>query len=242
MVRRSPPKRCRGIPLACACSRTMADHAEGQVLEKLAELRAAVAAYTRETGRTPQFILGPDMHPITIPSTRLARCQMLSCREELIDEMPDQGHVAEVGTQTGRFAHFILSRRANVRLFTIDMDYSQFAWEPLQPLIQTGRLQTIEGISWAELARFPESFFSWIYVDASHALENVRRDLAVARTRVAVGGYLVCNDYTIWSPFEATPYGVMQAVNELVTQHDFDVTHFALHPFGYHDIALCRRS
>lgn len=30
--------------------------------------------------------------------------------------------------------------------------------------------------------------------------------------------------------------------NECVTQYDFDVTHLALHPFGYHDIALRRRS
>ncbi|HTI81419.1 MAG TPA: class I SAM-dependent methyltransferase [Acetobacteraceae bacterium] len=209
---------------------------------KLAELRAAVAAYTRETGHVPQFVLGPAMHQTSIPTIRLAHCRMLSNREELIDEMPDHGHVVEVGTQTGQFAHFILSRRPNVRLFTIDMDYSQFARESLQPFIQTARLTTIEGISWEELARFPEGFFSWIYVDASHALENVRRDLAVARTRVAVGGYVVCNDYTIWSPFEATPYGVMPAVNELVAQHDFDVTHFALHPFGYHDIALRRGS
>jgi hypothetical protein len=220
----------------------MPDHAENEVRAKLAELRAAVAAYTRETGQAPQFILDPDVHQTSIPSTRLARCRMLSNREELIHEMPDHGHVVEVGTQTGLFAHFILSRRPNVRLVTIDLDYSRFARESLQPFIQTGRLTTVEGISWEELARFPEDYFSWIYVDASHALENVRRDLEVARTRVAVGGYLVCNDYTIWSPFEATPYGVMPAVNELVAQHDFDVTHFALHPFGYHDIALRRRS
>ncbi len=106
--------------------------------------------------------------------------------------MPDQGHVVEVGTQTGHFAFVILSRLPNVRLVTIDVDYSQFAREALQPFIEAGRLRTIEGISWDELERFPEGFFSWIYIDASHALENVRRDLAVARTRVSIGGYLVC--------------------------------------------------
>jgi hypothetical protein len=34
----------------------------------------------------------------------------------------------------------------------------------------------------------------------------------------------------------------MQAVNEFLNREDFEVTHFALHPFGYHDIALRRRS
>jgi predicted O-methyltransferase YrrM len=220
----------------------MPDQMEQQVLARLAELRAAVTAYVRETGRPPQFVLGPDIRQISIPSAKLAHCRVLSEREELISNMPDQGHVVEVGTQTGRFAYLILARRPNVRLFTIDVDYSQFEHQLLQPFIQAGRLSTIEGISWEELLRFPEQFFSWIYVDASHALEDVRRDLAVARTRVAVGGYLVCNDYTIWSPFEAAPYGVMSAVNELVVEHDFEVMYFALHPFGYHDIALRRRS
>jgi hypothetical protein len=215
---------------------------EQQILAKLGELRGAVAAYTRATGHPPYFVLGPDVIPVSIPAAKLARCRVLSNREELIGDMPDEGHVVEVGTQSGHFAHFILSRRQNVRLFTIDLDYSQFARGPLQAFIKAGRLKMIEGTSWEELARFPEGFFSWIYVDASHALDNVRRDLAMARTRVAVGGYLVCNDYTTWSPFEATPYGVVPAVNELVADHDFDVTHFALHPFGYHDIALCRRS
>jgi hypothetical protein len=220
----------------------MPDHAEQQVLAKMAELRAAIAAYTQATGGEPQFVLGPDISRISIPSAKLAHCRVLSKREDLICAMPDQGHVVEVGTQTGRFGCFILSRRPNVRLFTVDVDYSQFELQLLQPFIQAGRLRTIEGISWEELRRFPEGFFSWIYVDANHALDNVRRDLAVARTRVAVGGYLVCNDYTIWSPFEAEPYGVIPAVNELVTEHDFDVTHLALHPLGYHDIAFRRRS
>jgi predicted O-methyltransferase YrrM len=220
----------------------MPDHMEQQVLAKLAELRASVAAYARETGHPPQFILGPDIRQISLPSAKLEHCRVLSAREELICRMPDQGHVVEVGTQTGRFAHFILSRRPNVRLVTIDVDYSRFDRQLLQPFILAGRLSTIEGISWEELSRFPEEYFSWIYVDASHTLENVRRDLAVARTRVAVGGYVVCNDYTIWSPLEAAPYGVMPAVNELVTEHDFEVMYLALHPFGYHDIALRRCS
>jgi hypothetical protein len=211
-------------------------------LEKLAEVRAAVTAYTETTGKAAQFMLGPDMPQIAIPSAKLARCRVLSSREELIRNMPDRGNVVEVGTQMGRFAHFILSQRPNVKLFTIDVDYSRFARNLLQPFIQSGRLRTIEGASWDELAKFPDGFFSWIYVDASHYLQNIRRDLAIARTRVIVGGYIVCNDYTIWSPFEAAPYGVLPAVNELVAQHDFDVTHLALHPFGYHDIALCRRS
>jgi hypothetical protein len=34
----------------------------------------------------------------------------------------------------------------------------------------------------------------------------------------------------------------VQAVNEFLGVEDFEVTHLALHPFGYNDIALRRRS
>jgi hypothetical protein len=90
------------------------------------------------------------------------------------------------------------------------------------------------------LADFSEGFFSWIYVDASHYYKHVKNDLEMAKSRVRTGGYIVCNDYTYWSPFEAEPYGVPQAVNELLEDARFEVTHFAFHPFGYNDIAIRR--
>jgi hypothetical protein len=213
-----------------------------QVLARLEELRTSVAAYTQSARQPAQFILGEGMRGITIPAAKLAHCRVLPNREAIIQDMPDRGNVVELGTQTGSFARFILSQCPNITLFAIDIDYSHFAYDSLQPFIASGRLRLIEGSSWDELAKFPKNFFSWIYIDASHFLDNVRRDLAVARSRVSIGGHLICNDYTVWSPFEATPYGVLPAVNECVTQYDFDVTHLALHPFGYHDIALCRRS
>lgn len=223
-------------------SNEQTDALRQQVLARLKELRMSVAAYTQSARQPAQFILGDGMRETAIPAAKLVHCRVLANREAIIRDMPDRGNVVELGTQTGGFARFILSQCPNITLFAIDIDYSHFAYDALQPFIANGRLRLIEGSSWDELAKFPESFFSWIYIDASHFLEHIRRDLAVARSRVSVGGYLICNDYTIWSPFEATPYGVLPAVNECVTQYDFDVTHLALHPFGYHDIALRRRS
>jgi hypothetical protein len=213
-----------------------------QVLAKVDELRTAVSAYTRATGRRPDFILGPNVPEVGVPPASLGRCRVLNDRRDIVRGMPNRGNVVEVGTHTGQFAHFILRQCSKVRLYTIDTDYSQFSRDALEPFVQARRLELLQGISWDELAKFPAGYFSWIYIDANHSLEHIRRDLAVAKSRVSVGGYLVCNDYTVWSPFEGTPYGVLPAVNEFLTKEDFEVTHLALHPFGYHDIALRRRS
>ncbi len=212
------------------------------MLIKANSLANSVSAFTRSTGRNPEFILGYADGPVTIPSPKLAAARILGDRNEIVLNMPDEGAVAELGTQTGAFAGHILRTCANVTLYAIDIDYSRFQFEALEPFLANGRLQTITGLSWSEIEKFPEEFFSWIYVDASHFIDHVRLDLNAAKTRVKRGGYIVCNDYTVWSPFEAQPYGVLQAVNEFLAKEAFDVSHFALHPFGYHDIALCRRA
>ncbi len=212
------------------------------VLTKKKDLADAVSNYIRAEGRSPEFILGYQTTALTVPGAKLSKCRVLNDRSQILKEMPDRGVVAEIGTQTGAFAKRILDARPNVTLFTIDIDYSQFSFDILRPYIDNNQLKTIEGTSWVELAKFPNDFFSWVYLDASHFIDHVRLDLKSTKLRVEVDGYIVCNDYTVWSPFEAQPYGVLQAVNEFLLKEDFYASHFALHPFGYHDIALRRCS
>lgn len=212
------------------------------VQAKLAALKASLAAYTHASGLNPEFILGPHVKASAIDQSKLAGCRVVTDRRKIIEQMPNEGVVAEVGTQTGRFAVYILSTHDQVSLKTIDIDYSLFEHEVVAPFVDGGRLETIEGSSWDELARFEHDTFSWIYIDASHFYDHVKKDLEAAKKRVKVGGYIICNDYTNWSPFEGDAYGVLQAVNEFLAAEDFEVSHFALHPFGYNDIALRRRS
>lgn len=213
-----------------------------RVLERRQAFSESVSEYVRMTGQNPEFILGAHAKGTSVPPSKLIQCQVFSDRYKIIEKMPNEGNVAEVGTQTGRFANFILSTLDKVKLHTIDIDYSLFERADLTAFIEAKRLETIKGSSWEELAKFPEEFFSWIYIDASHFYDHVKSDLENAKKRVKIGGYIVCNDYTNWSPFEADNYGVLQAVNEFLAEEDFDVSYLAFHPFGYNDIALRRRS
>jgi hypothetical protein len=221
---------------------TNADVLRETTIGKLREFQIALAEYIRETGNNPEFILGPATASVKLNPAKLIGAELLANRCAIIERLANEGEVCEVGTQTGGFAKFILTTCPNVKLHTIDIDYSLFDHDGMTPFKEAGRLHTIEGCSWEELAKFPEEHFSWIYIDASHYYDHVKRDLESAKTRVRVGGHIVCNDYTTWSPFEGSPYGVLQAVNEFIAEEDFAVTHFAFHPFGYHDIAMRRLS
>jgi len=222
--------------------RAIREKARDAYLTFRAALREDVAASIAADGTPPDYLMGHSGTRVTIPQEKLDGCKVLSNRKDIIRQMPSAGEVIEVGTQAGLFAEFILNLLPSISLRTIDVDYGPFRFDLLQPFINEGRLTTITGYSWEELSKFPDQHFEWIYIDASHIYEHVRKDLEVAKQKVKVGGYIVCNDYAVWSPLEGDPYGVMQAVNEFVFAENFKVSHLALDGWGYHDIALRRLS
>ena len=89
--------------------------------------------------------------------------------------------------------------------------------------------------------RLEDGAFDLVYVDAGHEYDEVRRDGAVAARKLTPGGVLIFNDYIMVDHHYGTPYGVVRAVNELVTASDWKVVGFALQQQMFCDIALCRR-
>ena len=84
---------------------------------------------------------------------------------------------------------------------------------------------------------FPDAYFDWIYIDAQHTYEDVKRDIAAAAAKVKSDGFLVFNDYTMWSYVEMQPYGVVAAVNEFCIEHDWGFAYLTLSDHLYCDVA-----
>jgi len=175
----------------------------------------------------------------TIPDDMLVGCRVFSSRKALIGALVPRGGLGiEVGTQTGEFARFLLDVTKPSALHVVDVTYRLFdesLFHADDPLVRH------EGLSWEVLRGFADASMDWIYIDASHAYNDVTRDIRAAATKVRSGGLLVFNDYTSWSPIEVVPYGVLRAVNELLCAGGWDVVGLGLHGLGYHDICLRRR-
>jgi len=166
-------------------------------------------------------------------------CRMLSSREKLILEMKKGGHVAEVGVQKGTFSQFILENNFPAKLHLFDLNFGAFkVAERFSEQIKAGQVVLHEGYSSIELARLPDRYFDFVYIDGDHSYEGVQRDIAAAKTRIKEDGYLVFNDYTFWSPSECIPYGVVQAVNELCLKEGWKLKYFALGWGMYCDVAV----
>jgi predicted O-methyltransferase YrrM len=173
-----------------------------------------------------------------LPEEHLQSCIVLPDRNKLLGRLPKGGIVAEVGTLQGAFAREILRIVEPDELHVIDHQIHprlrQMADEPGLK----GRLHVHHSDSKAALESFPDQHFDWIYIDAQHSYNGVKRDILAARPKVKPDGLLVFNDYIVWSYVEMEPYGVVRAVNELCIEDGWEIVYLALPGHMYCDVAL----
>ena len=167
-------------------------------------------------------------------------CQFYYGRWNLLKTLPKRGVVTEVGTHTGSWAREILDRAVPKKLTLIDINLKPLRRELIEKEVMAGIVEVREGVSWDVLAQYPDDHFDWIYIDAGHEYESVKRDTEIARKKVKKGGFIVFNDFTNWSLLEFMPYGIPRNVFELASEGNFTFTHFAFNDTGYHDVALRR--
>jgi hypothetical protein len=188
--------------------------------------------------------------------------RLFSSREELLQQLPKGGRVAEVGVALGDFTSKILETMSASKFFAIDL----FDWHKLQTLwgkptsslfqgkeheqfyrdrfsaeIESGSLTVLRGKSWDVLTTLPDQSLDFVYIDAAHDYESVRKDLAAAAPKVARGGALGLNDYVLYDVFHQQPYGVVQACNEFCQREDWAIIMMSLEPLMFCDVVLMRR-
>jgi len=170
----------------------------------------------------------------------LRECIVLPDRAVLLERLPHEGVVAEVGTLHGDFAREIIRITKPRQLHLIDTEIHQRVREMTRdPALMEG-LHVHHSDSVEALKVFPDALFDWIYIDAQHTYEGVKRDIDAARHKVKPDGWLVFNDYTIWSYVEMQPYGVVAAVNEFCIEENWKLIYLTLPNHMYCDVALQR--
>jgi hypothetical protein len=175
----------------------------------------------------------------TLERRHLQHCIVVPDRLDLVNRcLPKHGIVMEVGTDNGTFAETILKYSEPRELHIVDITLAKFPRDRFASPITQGRVRLHESDSVEALRRVPDRYFDWVYIDADHSYEGVRRDLEEARKKVKRDGLLVLNDYIFWSHREFVQYGVVQAVNEFCLGDDWEMLYLALHPEMYADVVL----
>ncbi len=200
-----------------------------------------VADRTSRYARRLRRILRLARHPTRIPRRRRARVRMQQ-RRRLLALLPAEGVCAEIGTWRGDFAAAILASRRPRQLYLVDpweyrtdaayehasygghsddgqreMDamyegvVDRFRTEIDGGQVLVRRLRSLDAA-----ASFPDESLDWVYIDADHAYEGVKRDLDAYFRAVRSGGFIAGDDYGHVDRWFGD--GVTRAVDELAAR------------------------
>jgi SAM-dependent methyltransferase len=192
-----------------------------------------LAPYGRRLRRTARRLV----HPTRIASKRRWR-QRRAERAQLLEHLPKGGICAEVGTYRGDFAAVILRATSPCQLYLVDAwehraeqeyegaSYGGYASagqagmdamydsvvDRFRAAIDDGTICVRRSKSLEAAASFSDESLDWVYIDADHSYEAVKRDLEAYYRVVKPGGYLAGDDYGQEDRWFGQ--GVTQAVDE----------------------------
>lgn len=163
-----------------------------------------------------------------------------SSRNSLLKILPKQSVCAEVGVWEGEFSKRILKITKPNKLFLIDawstvnfIDKSNYQKTTNQKKLdsmfsnvtktysQYNNVEIKRGSSHEILESFPNSYFDWVYIDASHFYDDVLLDLEIAKKKVKPKGLIVGDDYVVLE--KKWKNDVFRAVNDFAKKYDLKV-------------------
>lgn len=153
-------------------------------------------------------------------------------REALIENMPKNKVVAEIGVDQGEFSELILKTSTPQKLHLIDSwaEHSRYhiglksvVENKFKGEIDQGLVNLDIGISTAVLSGFPDAYFDWVYLDTDHSYQTTKAELAILKLKVKPGGIIAGHDYIIGNWVDGYRYGVIEAVNEFCVNENWEI-------------------
>lgn len=196
---------------------------------------------------------GPKIELVELPAIKLKNCQFLHNRYSILPKLKKSAVGAEIGVLGGDFSEAILKFCEPRELHLIDLfncdDYAakgrftagtneKFIRSRFKEEIASDQIKVHKGYSWEKLSEFPDRFFDWLYIDAGHDYESVKKDLNEAGRVIKEDGIIIMNDYIMYDHISNIEYGVVQATNEFIMENRFEMIYFAFHPSLFCDVAI----
>lgn len=158
---------------------------------------------------------------------------------DFVDHMPKNAIAVEVGVQGGGFADSMLKRSNPQRLYLIDcwqyqdpavyddgdsnlsdLEQEKLYQETKKRFAHDSRVIILREFSKDAVSKFSDESLDWVYIDANHGYDAIKEDLELWWPKVKKGGILSGHDYA-----DRQNFGVVQAVNEFLVQHQLYFSH-----------------
>lgn len=170
--------------------------------------------------------VSPEINP-----KKFKEAKLFANRRLMVEKLFSGGNILEIGTESGKFAKFLLQMEKVEKVITVDIDYSLFELSPQEKLL------CLKGRS-SEVLPTLKKDFSLIYLDASHDYKNVKLDLISIEHLLKPGTILIFNDFSIMDK-DFGLYGVHRAASEFINSNNCSVLGLAMQKNAQYDIAVC---
>lgn len=161
--------------------------------------------------------------------------KIFSCRDDLVNFckklLPKKIIACEVGVFRGVFSKKLYEILNPEIFYLIDINFDKF-------INFEGKYVCFKGNSYEELQKIPNESLSFVYVDAGHDYEDIKKDIEQAHKKIIHCGIIQFNDYCNYDCITNKKYGVLQAVNEYIENYNVEIIGISLDRCGFHDLAV----
>lgn len=192
-----------------------------------------IPSWIKRLIRVPSFVFIEHVPSPELPEKVLENCQMVYNRYSLLEKLPKNGIAAEVGVFRGHFSKEICKKNQPKDLHLIDATFHYF-----EDFDTNTNIIRKEGMSWELLGQYDDNYFDWIYIDADHSYNGVKRDIEIASKKVRSGGYLVFDDFSYGALRNGHKFGVHNAVSEFICKNEWEMSYFAFNHTASYNVAI----
>ena len=180
----------------------------------------------KENTKTSENIPKHEISDIHIKNTKL-----ITTREELLQILPKNGIVAELGVDEGNFSNSILTINSPKKLHLIDAWGSKRYNQEKRKKVESRFHKNIEnktvelniGLSTKVVTNFQENYFDWVYIDTSHSYETTIMELELYRKKMKADGIIAGHDFILGNWNGLVRYGVIEAVYEFCVKYNWEI-------------------
>jgi len=177
-----------------------------------------------------------EMPKTALEDRHIANAKLLPNRQAMLERLPRDGVVAEVGVASGDFFADILRLAQPKSLTLVDMWGSERYSERMMKSVADrfsdevadGRVLIKRGLSTEIGVTFEDASLDWVYIDTDHSYPTTRDELAIFSRKVKPGGVIAGHDYVSGNWAGTLPYGVIQAVHEFCAKEDWEIIYISV--------------
>lgn len=195
---------------------------------------------------------------LDLPIKVMPNCKLLPNRDAALALLPKGGIVAEVGVAYGDFSRKIIDTIHPEKFYAVDsyglgpgddlwgtqiltsskMRHEEFIKNKFKNEIEQKIFIIKKGFSWDVLETFEDNYFDYVYLDAGHDYDSVKKDVTVLYKKLKNNGIIQFNDYCLFDWIENVPLGIIRAVDELLVNSNHEILYYCLQKEGFHDIVV----